>query len=350
MKTNVTYERDGENIIYCNIQSTNTTNVTQRMDINISRSMPIIENPSQYYLSVVRFQVPTYKYPLIVMPDPLTNPLIVSMNFGGVVKHATVSFTQTNFDPIYNDLPNRYFSYQQFITDINTAISSCITQFPLGPPFNVNHPKFVYNAETELFSLIAPQVWGDVYPYTSLVIPHIFFNRDLYVFFQNLLTIENTASVSSLDNLIIITDTINNTIPYPPVPATPAYEMKQEYSTLWAMTGLTNITLASNNLPIVAENVMDSVFSSGTNSSSTTFKILNDFEIVYDKAGVQRSVQYYQPNVYRYTDMVSSSNLYNINLQFYLYSSVIKKFVPLYIDPTFAVTIKLMFKRKELNY
>lgn len=354
METKLSFKRDGENIIYCDIQATNTSNSIQRMSIDISRSTPIISNPSQYYLSIVRFKIPTYKFPLFVFPDPSTRPLIVSMDYNGVTTSSQVIFTQENFEPVYSNT-NNYFSYQHFLQNINTAIRTCFTSLSLPAITFPQPPYLIYDSDTELISLIALQSYGDIYPYNTLTIPHIYFNQDLYNYFGNLKCINFGRQNNGLDNKLIIENLINNIKSYPFDPSTPnvltaGFEMKQEYSTIYLMNSLTNITIVSNNLPTVAENIMDAKFTGNLSSNNQTLKILNDFQPIFDKAGIQRSFQYYQPTAFRYTDIISSSDLFNLNLQFYLFSAETKNYIPLYIDPTFAISIKLMFKRKELNY
>lgn len=342
------YQTDGNNIIYCDIKSLNRSNKTQRMSIDISRSSTILNNPGQYLMSVVRFKIPTYKFPLFFYPDPAITPLKVSMNYNGVTVSNNVTFTQTDYG-LYPNVKG-YYTYESFLQDINKSIRNCCVALGIIPAPFVDQPYLIYDAATELISLIALTTYGDTYPYITALKPHLYFNQDLYNYFGNLKCVNYGRTTTGLDNLLVIENLINNTVPFPPIPASNAYQMKQEYSTLYLMNSLTSIAVASNNLPITEENTMDSDIGTVATSGKQTIKIVSDFQPIIDKGGVQRSYQYYQPNVYRYIDMIDGSNIYSIKLDFYLYSAEIKEYIPLFIDPTFAISIKLMFKRKTLNY
>ena len=100
MEVKYEIQKDGENIIYVNVQAINSTNINQRCDINISRTSPIIKDASQYVFSIVRFKIPTQLHPLFFFPSnssSLENVyFFTNYSSGGVKTPFSMSFLNTS--------------------------------------------------------------------------------------------------------------------------------------------------------------------------------------------------------------------------------------------------------------
>ena len=64
MEYKTTITNEGDDICYINIIALNNSNKNERADINISRTAAILTNTSDYFLSVVKFKIPTVLFPL----------------------------------------------------------------------------------------------------------------------------------------------------------------------------------------------------------------------------------------------------------------------------------------------
>ena len=232
---------------------------------------------------------------------------------------------------------------------INTAIKSAYALIPV-PPSGIYIPFMVYNTSTSLFDMYYPIEWVDVYPYTNVTIPHLYFNDSLNWYFQSLPTL-TFSNQSPLDNLMICENTLLNTGFFPPSTTKAAIIMRQEYNTAALTSSLTNISISSNNLGCVPVNVCTTPFGGSSTSTSTAISIIEDFDINNnDIVGDQRSYQNYTSQNFRYSNLLDKKALYNINLSFYIYSQEKNDFYHIYIPPHFVLGIKLMFKKKSLMY
>jgi len=339
---------DGEDIIYLNIQSTNESKDYQRLIANVNRSSYIIRNPQEYQLSLVRFQIPTLSLPLWFMNPNIIYSVSILFNGHNVTTDLVFVNTSNNI-PEYGD---GVWAFSDLSDMINTAIATSFAGVSgdVGFPPAARAPYMQYETALKSFSVVADQKWNDTYPYQTAGVPHLYFNNNLFNLFNNFKTISDGINVNGLDNLIIITDLFNNRVTTKDALA--GYIMTQEFSTTYLINSVSSIAVESNNLPVteVNQSQVPLVDSSSTN---TYIQLIDDFQPALTggtTTGDQRSIQIYQPSIFRYITMIGSSPVVSISLSISVYLADQNRYVPIFLAPEQFISMRLMFKRKSLNF
>lgn len=330
---------------------------------NVQPSQAILQNPHEFYLSVIRFQIPVQQIPIFFEVgynggiDPNKSFKSVTIQVGASVP------SQVFLEYIPQDLtipvptapitPNNImyysiYSYQQFVNEINVALAAAFTA--AGPPVLVpplQTPYMIYDATTELFSIIVDQR----FPSNNI---HIYFNTDLYVFFQpsfNVIKHGDDQPFGEDYELIIQNNNNNNYIPSPAVAGVNFYQFKQEERTMDNITTFRTIVVLINNVPIRYEFIPPA---NSSNSAPTfnTLPILTDFlPLLSNSADQMRTyVTYYPTGQYRLTDLLGgegSSPIERIQIQIF-WGDKYDNLYPLLITPHDKSNLKLLFVNKKL--
>lgn len=407
------FSNNDSDIIYYNI--TMTCQVAQSRTLasfEEMRTIPILECPSDYYLSIVRFSIDGSSIPILVMPvipNP-GNPLDVNFTpFNVTLQYAGVNYTtQLIFVPevfatapqppttISQDLSSNYYyvySYQTLINMVNTALQTSFNALAVANPGltpNVQAPYVIFDRDAGKFGIVVQNVDNPLIPGTNVYlnqfnvsgIPlvgasqvagtiNIFMNSRLYSYFDSIDSFKYTTDVV-LSDLIIIRD-IKNNYYYPPqnapnvaasqVPisfttATVTYTtgplfflVKQQYDQIGHWNSLSGIVFLTSSLPVQYEFLPASAIQT-TNSASSSFRpILTDFVPNLQKIGDARSrLIYYPSGPYRLIDLCSNDPLRRIDLQVF-WADQFQNLYPIYVSCNQSDTIKLMFIKKSLaNY
>lgn len=358
MKTNYTITNDGDNIIYLDANIINDSPNRLPCSFNINRSSPILPHDNDEYMaSVVRFSIPLTSQPLFLFFNDVN---IVSVKYNNVVQSASQIFEKCEFNKDENfNIGNTFvgggiYNYQTMCNMTNTAINTCCSALGLLAPY----PYMIYDSVLTRFIIYAPPSWVDTYPYTDPSKPHLYFNKLLQTYFINFNSIsyDNTQNNLNCDYLIIIADNKNNIVNDTSIHNGWYYNM-QEWNGLQYINSLSNISIVSNNLPCNGDSLNNTSFQkSGFESSSV--KVITDFELIKNEAGSQRSLTQYQSQNNRYIDLIGKNKLYNLDIGIFIYyqeliNSTATRLYPyqqLILNPYEVVTLKLMFKRKTLNY
>lgn len=357
LKTTSIVNKDGKNNVYCNLIVTNTTNAFQPMDLTINRGDKIIDNTEDYYMSIIRFSIPTLSLALFYL-DLIKTPLSVTMQYNGVQRTELLvynSIFSSSAPPLSSGnslsppvIEYAIWTYQQFVDMINVAIQKC-HDF-LFPPINAKKaPYMIYDGNTEKFSIIADNSYIEPSPYSLPLVEKLFFNNALFNYFSNFLGVRDEYAVTGKFQFVF-ENTFNNSVTTRDGLA--GVEMKQEYSTIYLMNSLTSLVITSNSFPVNAEEQFITTITNDSFSNSS-LNILTDFEINYaskPSGGDSRSIQQYQPTIYRYTDLKGTSELRNFTLSIYGYLPEQNRYVKLFLQPTLTVSLKILFKKKDLNY
>jgi len=323
--------QDNGDHIYYNInikKGIENTGIQFAASFNETRVEPILKRPSDYVLSVVRFSIPSQSIPIFLWVDNLFKVTISYLTFDFTT---TLQFIPNSPGGSYDYYGRSIWNYQDFIDSINDGLLSSFNAFIAGTvPFALRPttaPYMVYNAETQLCSLIAEEKY-DV-SYTNPV--NIYFNRSLINYFPALQSFDagfdvKTAYIKVKNNLNNVI--INGGITY--------YEVKEEYSTLFLWNDMQKILLATDTIPVSNE-----LIGAQLNKNQ---KIITDFEplaAVNDRS----QIQYFPQGPLRFYDMLSTYPLTNMNLKIYWETKSGQQY-PLYINETDNCSIKLYFKKK----
>lgn len=345
------------NHIYYDISLENTSTIPIQASLFENRNVPLIKNPNDYFLSVVRFCIPTAYIPIFVWQESPTVANTPNNTYYSVtIRRAGTDYRTFLVYVPQNNLssvdPNYLFvySYQQFIDAINIALN---TSFMAAGGTATQPPYLIYDAATGLISLIGEYAYANVAGEYE-----IYMNAPLFAFFDNFLSKRlGYNQVNGKDVLLYVENTGNNDYMshppgYPLSGTNNAYKMQQEYCSLFNWSSARSIVFISNTIPVASENInaqIQGTQSNGTNSR----KILTDFEFQI-QTGVSNNslrsyIQYYPQGPYRLIDLESNQPLYQTDIQLY-FETEDQKLYPLFINPNEYISIKLMFRSKRLGY
>ena len=332
----------------------------------IDNDTPFIDNASEYYASVIRFDIPLDRVPVFIcpvipnqanflpplIPPDLNNvtPFIIGVKriIAGITTHFPQHIIYTGY--FYNNLkppqqnqsvqvitPYYYiYDYADFLTMVNNALILAWNNAGLLP---TDIPYFFLDVNTGIIKFaISPQ----------LLIPNpfdlisIYMNIPLSNYLGAFSVIDhgfNNAFGDDLDLILPVSTTIKPHEEYLPVGWG---IVSQEYTTLPLWHSIRKIVILSAKLPIVNESSAVGI------DGSTRVPILTDFVPILTTPGNGRDIAYYVPTgQYRLSDMVQTSPLQSFDLKVYWQDSSSNIF-PLEISIFQQVNIKLAFFRKDL--
>jgi hypothetical protein len=230
-----------------------------------ARTQALIQNPSDYYMSVVRFSldakwIPLFVCPVVVNPfntnDVNTTPYNITLTYGNNEFEVPLIFTPENDEPIpppptninLQNLQSSYYfmySYNTFVTMINTAIYKLFhgynDQFinPIAP-YHVNGlfdvvpglsgipiPYFIYDPITTRFSYVVPNIDNPLVPGGNLYLTqygldnkpvlgaqaiYLFLNEELNSLIDGL----EYFSLNGFTEVLLVVKDYKNNYYYPP--------------------------------------------------------------------------------------------------------------------------------------
>ena len=175
---NLDSERDNiyYNVIFNNTSENETPTIAK---YSFTNTLIILENPSEYFCSIIRFEIPLSEVPLYIMPivpnqsNANLTPMSVRISFGGNNYYQNIIYVPDNniAAPVQNQTsqvitPYYYvYSYQNLINAINTAIATQYAAFatanPTAPQATPNSaPYFYYFRTIELITLVINDSWA----------------------------------------------------------------------------------------------------------------------------------------------------------------------------------------------
>lgn len=336
---------------------------------NETRTTPILDNCSNYTMSVIRFSIPSTLVPLIQI-RPLGYPassdvnktiFSVSLGYNGSVTAqqylewipqtstapSVKSFTALQPGPQVNDPYYFDFSYQNFVDMINVALKAAYAAgLSFLPGSMTAAPYMIYDPSTEIFSLIGQQAMSHSSDPTDVLNVVIYFNTPLYAHFPGFQTYIRGFNLSNgRDNQILIKNNLNNspstqTGMNPNIPSG-YYEIQSEFHDDDALETLNRIVFVSNSIPVRAE-------AESGSGGGEMLSIIKDFiaQVSTTNGQYRTAFQYYVQSEFIKTDMVSSNALVSIQLSIY-WSDTVGNLYPILLNPGDNLSIKFLFERKK---
>jgi hypothetical protein len=355
------------------------------LEYNVTKNTPLLDDASQYYATVVKFDIPLLLVPLTIFPvqpnqaDPNLSTLQIGIRYNGVNYLQYLEYqTLNNFttpiqnQPTQNINPYYYiYSYDHMIAMINTALLTAYTAsgiLALLP--TVTPPYYSYDANTKLIKLIVPNAF--VSQSGSLVgIPQIIVNYSLLQYLDGW-TYKDISVLPPFSLFAVQLSGIATSVPNPlgmsPIAtlfqastlngqslstgsATPDYyTISQDYSTVQLWSSLRKLLFVTNTIPISFEYVPSNNNVSNNDGLNASIPIITDFTPMIEDPKDIRSIAYYQPGGwgnYRLIDMISSKTLNSIDIKVY-WQDIANNLHPLSIPAYSQANIKLGFIRKTL--
>lgn len=362
--------------IYYNVTIQHTpfgveTSVPSKAIYQETRTEAIFDGrPSDYYLSVVRFSVPTGYVPTMIFPifseggDPNLGLYSVTLSYGGSDFQTRLIYTPENtFDPVppppvptENSVRTKYVNYysvyslQHLVDMINIALTTSFNNlkaaFPAAPP--TTPPFFSYNPTNKLFSLIASSAYAG--PGTIEIYNNAFLNT-LFETAFNVLYINHETPFGK-DVLYIIENLFTNNVTLPIQGL--CYVSTQDFTTVPSLSSFAGIVFQSGTLQIrpewLSSNAVGTLPPPSTQQSSgANFqRILTDFELDQLTGFETKSSVHYAPTAeYRRIDLYGNDPIVNIDLQVY-WRDKQSNLYPIDIPFGAILTAKFLFERKQL--
>lgn len=336
---------------------------------------PIIKNPSEWYLAVVRFTIPTQNIPIFIaeiQPYPNTDldktiysvTLTYDTYTSGQVFVQYVSTTptaprppqQTASRPFTDKTPYYYvYTYTEFLSCINTAYKTAFTALnaavPGGLPEHSEAPYFIFDPINERISLICQTAFYD----RTLTTPiKIYCNYKLLTYLDGVEIIYYGSDLPDGKDILFSIYNQGNNFYRPPMEDPPMlpdyYIFTQQYPTLVNWNSFKSLQLKSSLIPAKQEYVPKQVQISGSaynTSIVNTSGILKDFEPLLQLGPEARTtVQYQLGSPYFCVNLNGTTPIQSIDISIYWTDQFGNEYL---LDIPFnqIVTLKMVFIRKS---
>jgi hypothetical protein len=331
-KNNTLFETT--NNIYYNINIFNDSEIPDFVKLatySENRVVALIDNPNDYEVGIVKFNMSTALIPLLVWD--YNNQWFVTLSFGGQDFREQLLYQPDN--KLFGTGQDALWKFGKWVKSINDAMTFAFinlkSQFPTAPQ-NIP-PYLTFDPVTQLFSLHAE---------TS-------YNRDLglsaiaVMFSPDLFNIMSSFEVSS-DSVpppifptkgfrIEIYDRKNNS---EVVNGVNQFVMSQEFVTAQRLNRFDNLLFETNSIPVESEAL--------SGQKNVTRRILTDFTPNIDVSN-QQIVQFFPQGPIRYYDLKSNYPLNKIDLTI-SWSDKSGAVYPLGLIRGDNIKVKLHFRKK----
>jgi hypothetical protein len=337
----------------------------------------ILQRQSDYELAVsfwsLRGQIPIFVCPILEGTNNFINdtPFGVCFSFAGndypvrliytpdSTVNAPLPSSPLNNNGVQDNSSTYYYIYtfQLFISMINTAMTTSYNQFN-GAHAGIHNsaPQFQYNAETGLISMIAERSYSQAGGATVNV------NALLFNYIEGIRVNFNGYNQSNFKDFnFIFTEEPFNKIGFgipPNIVTNPPSHNKytQEYDVRYLWANVKSILITSSSISSRDEYLPESKNPNFINQNinnafnPNTRAVLSYYDIFLDSNGGGganwRQYLYYDPKIYKWTDLMSDSPLNNINIEIFLQLNS-GELLPLSIPCQSVATIKLLFRKKK---
>ena len=347
------------------------------INFNEIRNIPFLNDPSKYYMSIIRFSLDTGTTLPVFIPEIVNgttdiNETIykITLVYNGTAYTSTIEWIPQN--RISNlpippaqcqngeaDLSTGYYfcyNYQYFLNLVNVAFADCLSQIG-GSATNIP-PVFTYDTQNKVFILNCPYPYYNTEDASGI---KIYLNPPLYQLFGSMpFTLEKKnplLGINNLQNIQIQVGTFGgaNVVDFPLNPPAgisqyQAIQVFQEYSTLSLWTPVTSIVFTSSTLPVVSNQVsapliyIDGQTQSFSSNNSNITPIITD---LVSNDGLYNPNLVYNPTAqYRLIELIGNKPLYNLDIQVYFRDRHARLY-PVRLPAGGVCTLKILFTRKD---
>lgn len=355
MDKNNEFNKDPDNV-YLNVTINHDPNygtMGSPAVYNVTKTIPILDKCSDYYCSIIRFDIPLdtiplYRFPIIPnQGNPNLSPLIIGIRSGNVNFPQNLIYVPEHAFHVPSEVQYYFvYTYQNLINSLNTALAAAFIAAASPGGGAPNHaPYFYFDPVTQLIKLI---VHTSFIATGSTIYANVEMSNYLSSFPGTLLGF-NQPQGRDLEFLFNQTGTQNGNglvVPYVPFTMNAGDLMfSQEYNTINYWSNLRKILITSNTIPIRTEYLSSK---DPTSPLPSSIPILTDFIPALEIAGQSRSISYYYPpGQYRLVDMTGDTPLQNIEMKIY-WEDKLGNIYPLTLSIYQQANIKIGFFRKSL--
>lgn len=365
--------------VYFNVrvQNGNTDGADKICEYREQRVVPIVNNPSEYYLSCIRFNIPTSRIPILIVPvqpfpntDPTKTIYSVGLSYGAADAQTFVAWSPNetaaglaitpkqglSAGTPFTDSNDSYYycrSYVHMMSLVNKAFATAFAdlsgQLAGALPAGAAAPFFTYDSVAKLFTLHAPASAYDTSAAGSVI--KIYMNNDLFTLFGAFDSIKDKQATKEKDVQVLIARAPDGSN----VDASGIIHFVQEYTTLVAWVGFQSLVITSGTIPVESEGIPTALpYFSNTNQQSngqpTFLNIVSDYDALLDVGyqDFQVSMQYSPPGEYRFIELTGTQPLTSFDIQA-LWTDVFGGLHPVLLGPNESATFKFMFRRRNFN-
>lgn len=327
-------------IIYSNCIIRNDTTVAQNASFNRTLTNIVLDNPTDYYIAIVRFSISHLDLPLMIFED---NKYSLTLNMNGNISRRLINLLPYKLPNIRGDYNNALYNYQQLVDSINSAFAAAYIS--VG---GSNQPPFInFDGVSKLFTIYTSEDDDFNIPYNFVGVlnptsDYIYFNTPLSLLFENFnYFYMGESTVSGMDRLLM-TRQLQSNINLESIDGVNYYKFQQEVPALYAFNQIQRILFTTKTIPIINEYVNIG----GENKSTSFVSILTDFipNADYSK---DLSPYLYNPEKYRLIAMNSSNALKDLTFEVKVqYSNT--GILDMYLLPGEEISVKFGFFIKSI--
>lgn len=346
MDKNISIDKKSDSNIYLTVTiAPNERTLAFPMQFSSNISYPLIQNLSNYVISVDSASIPSDNLPLwipIIQPFPNVDnnltPYTFTLSYNGVTsdiifmryvsQNPSKPFIPLSANQIYADYSSTYFytyTAEFFINMLNNTLTAAFNNLAgkVALPPGAVAPFLAYDPTTDKFSMNAQRDYYDIY---NTVLPiTVYANYEMFTLINTTEFIfygVNNIPTSQTDFQFFITNQRNNIfVPsdiYPAPYTNDDYyiSMTQALSSISNLSPVKSIVITSSSLPIKSDYIPRKV---GTNSSLIGEEIiLSEFEPIlrFPQENVGNNI-IYRPQYRRYKNMLSQLALQRVDISIY---------------------------------
>lgn len=330
--------------------------------IRAETNVPILENPNEYYASVIRMFVPADYVPIaqFIIQTPVNDINLSVYSFtiqqgSNIGSQTFMQFVPDNKQPLVKPPPTgtqqqtftdyyfiyNYISIQQML---NATLVNAVTAFNTQYGTTLSIPFFNYDSQTNLFSLYALK---SEYESSNSGSAKIWYNSPMYKFLGSINSnYYNQADPQGLDYLIL--NYSNSGLNDVTLAGAPYIKNAQQYVDLSSMAFIKSF-LVTTEMNVVSETFF--INNKSVYQNVNFVNVLTDFlPDIYtnNDAGISsKGFIYNAPSLYKLFQFQQKDPLRNITAYIY-FTDQYNNIYPLPIDNGLSANIKFMFIKKNL--
>lgn len=381
MQTETKINKRDTDHIYYNVNVTNTTNSNLELSYRQQLGIPLIDNPSDYELSVVRFTLPGIDLPFFkVVYEEGKNGQAVP--FLGQDFYVTFVYIDGSGDPYtyqqqllwvptgYNPNANpnydySYFSIQQVINVINTAMATAWAALVVDfPAITSTPPAFIFQDGLLKLVLPNPAVLFATTKFPPFVggqvsgTAQIWFSDILWRYLSSFNYYGSGNYYNDYTDVMMDFSGLN-------LPAGASYTVVSESPNFSNWVSLQQIVITTSTLPVKSESLPQlTTLTNSQNNAYISFNtqgntqgagslfnrpVISDFAFTSTTGFDLFQTLYYNPTAeYRMIDLQGSTPIQTIDFEVFWIDTYgnFNKFI---IGPGSKFTVKMLFRRKGVT-
>jgi|SRR6478736_5276553 len=314
-----------------------------------NRVSAILKNPSDYYCAITRFKVPITSIPIMIFKDDY---YYIRLSYNGVDYDGKAVYISNGVSIVGQ---NTVFTVQHFLDMINNTLATLYALVVAANPADPNvpigfPPRLILDRVTDLITLRCRTEFKNtgqdglpIPPFSppNPAVLNIYFNlplEDILLFqARTQPNLNLTQPQPQAASLIYVKDNGNNLVT---IAGVNYYDMVQEHSTIYLLSGFSSIVFLSNSLGTKSE------LTPGIGGGDNQLSIIADFELLQDQKVDQGYAQFFQTGPYKWIDFDTHDQIRNIKIDAYWLSNDGQQLVPIYILNNQKMSLKLLFKKK----